>query len=243
MFFVKGLVLASYKYRDYDLMCKVLTEKGVLSCKIVGALRKNNKNNYLANKFTIANLELYRGGHGGYKIKTGETLKTYINIFTDYKALYCLNFMTEISLRAVILEDFDILFQAIERYLDLLEEGFSHIIIALCYLVLVFESTGYKDFFETCYSCGEKRPIVGYSKVIESFVCEHCFMPNQKKFDETELKIYNFFKNKEFLHPEKLDITEAEAKKAFEFFYNVYTNIYITRLQSVWLLLEKSLQL
>lgn len=93
----KGYLLNCTKYRDLDLICEFLTEKGLITFINRGALKQNSKLNCNIYRLCYLEIELYKGNQKYYMIRNLNLIKsTNINdVNLVNAALY--NFLIEIT--------------------------------------------------------------------------------------------------------------------------------------------------
>ncbi len=94
----QGYLLNCTKYRDSDLICEFLTEKGLVTFVNRGALKQNSKLNCNIYRLCFLEIELYKGNQKYYMIRNLKLIKsTNLNdINLENAAFY--NFLTEITM-------------------------------------------------------------------------------------------------------------------------------------------------
>lgn len=194
-----GLIISSTKYKDFDAIINVLFEDNLDSILIRGAYRKNNANFSFTNTMLLANLEIYKGKVGGYKLKNGKILNSYQNIYSNYYSIVVLNLINEVLRKCLIDIEFNKIYKLTLTTLKGLDE-FKNPDKCLCFFLLkLTKLLGAQLNLDECVRSKEKNNLCAISFIDGGAISVDMVNDEDMAVDITTMNILkNIYKNDSF---------------------------------------------
>ncbi len=128
-----GYIINCIQYKDYDLICELLTKNGVITFLNKSGLKNNNKLNCNCYKLSYVEVDLYKGNQKYYKIKDLKVLKYCDIIDSNFEKNAFYNFIIEILSNHLKYDYFDyVIFDELDKIINLLNSNsynYSNIIM------------------------------------------------------------------------------------------------------------------
>ena len=179
----EAVVLRSIRYAEADCVLHLYTlERGRIGAIAKGVRKTKSRFGARLEPFSHADLLLHEGRGELHTVRGAELLRSHDASRTDGYRLAVGHIGLEAMLRLFVEQDANApAFHALSRFLDLLDGVDSRLPAqpALDPLVLSFQLkllwlSGYLPHLTGCASCGEERPLVGFSAQAGGGVCADC---------------------------------------------------------------------
>ena len=169
---VKGIVLSRTDYKENDVILNVLTTNNeLLSIYARGIRKSKSKNSYACNLLTISDFTYQAKNKKIPLLITGNTLKTYQDIYDDYDLIIVATLMANIV--AEILnydENWLNAYEFINSYLEKLNKKNNLVLIFSVFLVEILHQLGININVDGCAFCNHLS-VVGIDINLGGFVC------------------------------------------------------------------------
>ena len=181
---VKGIVLGGVSYKDKDKILSVYSlEKGLISCKLVGALGAKAKLKNVKEPFCFAELNLTSKNSDFYTIKNANIIDSFFPIIENIDNYFYGCAILEILKKVGSNQANQPLFLQILKALKSIayDEIDAKLVISK-YLISIFEAMGYALSLEKCACCGDS--FVGkryFNSASGEIVCFSCKMFNSEE--------------------------------------------------------------
>jgi len=179
----EAVVLRSIRYAEADCVLHLYTlERGRIGAIAKGVRKTKSRFGARLEPFSHAELLLHEGRGELHTVRGAELVHSHDRSRTDGYRLAVGHIGLEAMLRLFVEQDANSpAFYALTRFLDLLDDVESRLPAqpALEPLVLSFQLkllwlSGYLPHLTGCASCGEERPLVGFSAKAGGGVCTEC---------------------------------------------------------------------
>jgi DNA repair protein RecO (recombination protein O) len=179
----EAVVLRSIRYAEADCVLHLYTlERGRIGAIAKGVRKTKSRFGARLEPFSHAELLLHEGRGELHTVRGAELVRPHDASRTDGYRLAVGHIALEAMLRLFVEQDANApAFHALTRFLDLLDSIDSRLPAqpALDPLVLSFQLkllwlSGYLPHLAGCASCGEERPLVGFSAEAGGGVCAEC---------------------------------------------------------------------
>ena len=138
-----GYLISTTKYKDYDLICELLTEKGLITFINRGALKSNSKLNCNVYKLCFINVELYKGNQRYFMIRDVKLIKSINLNNANYENMSFYNFICEITLILCKNESFDLnLYEDFKNTIDSINLNVQKFYYVLSYFIYILNNSG-----------------------------------------------------------------------------------------------------
>lgn len=189
---IDGLVLRVNPYRDFDAMVTVINEHSTYAFLARGVRKVQSKNCFSILPFAYSHFDLMKT-KDGLSLKTGSIKNSYSKIRDSYVGLAMFDFMSEATTRFLQETELHHAYPSIKKILELLDEGFDHLTLAIIYLAFILNESGYGWNVGSCQKCGQKDDIVALNTSTGGFMCRECFDgQNGAKLTPRLLKIIRY---------------------------------------------------
>ncbi len=190
---IKGIVLSSYDYAEYDKIVKILSyEKGIITIFANGVCKLKSKNKFSLGILSVSEFEIFWKTKGISKLKRGILIKSGYLISQNYYGYLLVIMILEIIDQTTFTNDNHMqIYTFLEETLLKWDwDSLKQKIAFIAYKCL--EYNGSKFDLNNCYYCHTKNNIKAFLYDKNAFICWYCL--NQRKINK---KKYN--DNIEFL--------------------------------------------
>jgi DNA repair protein RecO (recombination protein O) len=179
----EAVVLRSIRYAEADCVLHLYTlDRGRIGAIAKGVRKTKSRFGARLEPFSHAELLLHEGRGELHTVRGAELVRSHDPSRTDGYRLAVGHVGLEAMLRLFVEQDANApAFHALTRFLDLLDDVDARLPAqpALEPLVLSFQLkllwlSGYLPHLSGCASCGEERPLVGFSAASGGGVCAEC---------------------------------------------------------------------
>ena len=179
----EAVVLRSIRFAEADCVLHLYTlERGRIGAIAKGVRKTKSRFGARLEPFSHADLLLHEGRGELHTVRGADLVRSHDACRTDGYRLAVGHIGLEAMLRLFVEQDANApAFNALTRFLDLLDGVESRLPAqpALDPLVLSFQLkllwvSGYLPHLTGCASCGEERPLIGFSAQAGGGVCESC---------------------------------------------------------------------
>lgn len=181
---VQGLVLGGVTYKEKDKILTVYTlEKGLISCKLVGALNAKAKLKNVKEPFCFAELNLASKSADFYTITSANIIDTFYPIIEDIDNYFYGCAILEILKKVGQTFSNQPLFLETLKALKAIAYDKIDAKVVLCkYLISIFQAMGYALSLDKCAVCGDR--FLGkrfFNSASGEIVCFSCKMLNAEE--------------------------------------------------------------
>lgn len=174
---VNGIVFKRKKYREADLLVKIMTkDNGIISLIVKGALKPNSKLNSATLLFSYGNYVIYTSGKGLSVLRTFKEVKQYNNLYQDLTKTAYASFIFDIIDHA-FLE-----YQPLAKYYELVSLAIQKInsdadpeMITQIVQMQALAAYGVEPELRRCVICKKTQGIFDYSIKLGGIVCSDHF--------------------------------------------------------------------
>lgn len=174
---VHGIVFQRQKFRDFDLLVRLMTqEKGFITLLVKGGLRPKSKLAASTMTFSLGEYVIFGSGRGISNLRTVKAAKQLKALYSDLTKNAYASFIMDLARHAFIE------YQNIGSYFDLLSWGLKRIngesdpeIITQIIQLKLLDAYGLAPNLNCCVICGKKKGNFDYSIASGGLICSDHF--------------------------------------------------------------------
>lgn len=180
---VQGIIFKRRKYKDTDLIVKIMTKNnGIISLIVKGAMRPKSKLNAATLNFSYGTYVIYTSGHGLSSLRTYKEVKQLDGIYDDLIKNAYASFILDLIDHAFVE------YQPIGKYYDLadfaihkINEGVDPEIITQIVQMQLLTAFGVQPELRHCLICKKERGVFDYSIKLGGVICSDHFNDVQSR--------------------------------------------------------------
>lgn len=180
---VQGIIFKRRKYKDTDLIVKIMTKNnGIISLIVKGAMRPKSKLNAATLNFSYGTYVIYTSGHGLSSLRTYKEVKQLDGIYDDLIKNAYTSFILDLIDHAFVE------YQPIGKYYDLadfaihkINEGVDPEIITQIVQMQLLTAFGVQPELRHCLICKKERGVFDYSIKLGGVICSDHFNDVQSR--------------------------------------------------------------
>lgn len=180
---VQGIIFKRRKYKDTDLIVKIMTKNnGIISLIVKGAMRPKSKLNAATLNFSYGTYVIYTSGHGLNSLRTYKEVKQLDGIYDDLIKNAYASFILDLIDHAFVE------YQPIGKYYDLadfaihkINEGVDPEIITQIVQMQLLTAFGVQPELRRCLICKKERGVFDYSIKLGGVICSDHFNDVQSR--------------------------------------------------------------
>ncbi len=180
---VQGIIFKRRKYKDTDLIVKIMTKNnGIISLIVKGAMRPKSKLNAATLNFSYGTYVIYTSGHGLSSLRTYKEVKQLDGIYDDLIKNAYASFILDLIDHAFIE------YQPIGKYYDLadfaihkINEGVDPEIITQIVQMQLLTAFGVQPELRHCLICKKEQGRFDYSIKLGGVICSDHFNDVQSR--------------------------------------------------------------
>lgn len=180
---VQGIIFKRRKYKDTDLIVKIMTKNnGIISLIVKGAMRPKSKLNAATLNFSYGTYVIYTSGHGLSSLRTYKEVKQLDGIYDDLIKNAYASFILDLIDHAFVE------YQPIGKYYDLadfaihkINKGVDPEIITQIVQMQLLTAFGVQPELRHCLICKKERGVFDYSIKLGGVICSDHFNDVQSR--------------------------------------------------------------
>lgn len=180
---VQGIIFKRRKYKDTDLIVKIMTKNnGIISLIVKGAMRSKSKLNAATLNFSYGTYVIYTSGHGLSSLRTYKEVKQLDGIYDDLIKNAYTSFILDLIDHAFVE------YQPIGKYYDLadfaihkINKGVDPEIITQIVQMQLLTAFGVQPELRHCLICKKERGVFDYSIKLGGVICSDHFNDVQSR--------------------------------------------------------------
>lgn len=180
---VQGIIFKRRKYKDTDLIVKIMTKNnGIISLIVKGAMRPKSKLNAATLNFSYGTYVIYTSGHGLSSLRTYKEVKQLDGIYDDLIKNAYASFILDLIDHAFVE------YQPIGKYYDLadfaihkINEGVDPEIITQIVQMQLLTAFGVQPELRHCLICKKEQGRFDYSIKLGGVICSDHFNDVQSR--------------------------------------------------------------
>lgn len=180
---VQGIIFKRRKYKDTDLIVKIMTKNnGIISLIVKGAMRPKSKLNAATLNFSYGTYVIYTSGHGLSSLRTYKEVKQLDGIYDDLIKNAYTSFILDLIDHAFVE------YQPIGKYYDLadfaihkINEGVDPEIITQIVQMQLLTAFGVQPELRHCLICKKEPGRFDYSIKLGGVICSDHFNDVQSR--------------------------------------------------------------
>lgn len=201
VFSVEGIVLSRLKQKEHDAYVHMLTDQGLFSVYVRGALKIGTAFGSCSQEYCLGQYVLARSAQGNLALREGK-VEDILLPEANLEAMLVSSLLSEFCLKALQQEEGAALYPWLKDGLLAIKKGFDPLSIALLYLSEGCRLGGYSFDPHQCASCGEAASFSAFDPREGGFLCENCRLEKGlPPSDETYLRVLSHaFKGERWLY-------------------------------------------
>ena len=180
---VQGIIFKRRKYKDTDLIVKIMTKNnGIISLIVKGAMRPKSKLNAATLNFSYGTYVIYTSGHGLSSLRTYKEVKQLDRIYEDLIKNAYTSFILDLIDHAFVE------YQPIGKYYDLadfaihkINKGVDPEIITQIVQMQLLTAFGVQPELRHCLICKKEQGRFDYSIKLGGVICSDHFNDVQSR--------------------------------------------------------------
>lgn len=239
---VKGIVLGGINYKEKDKILSVFTlEKGLISCKLVGALSAKAKLKFVKEPFCFAdfilNLKNITSFNDAiYTITSANVIESFYDLTLDYEKYVCGCAILEIIKKVAQKENpNELLFiETIKALKVLTFDNIDPQLVLTKFMVSIFQAMGYALSLNKCSCCGDNfigKRFFNYES--GDIVCLSCKRPNAVEISSLLHANLRLAHETEYENLKNLKLKKEGLKQALNLLVNNFERRFETLISSV----------
>lgn len=180
---VQGIIFKRRKYKDTDLIVKIMTKNnGIISLIVKGAMRPKSKLNAATLNFSYGTYVIYTSGHGLSSLRTYKEVKQLDGIYDDLIKNAYASFILDLIDHAFVE------YQPIGKYYDLadfaihkINKGVDPEIITQIVQMQLLTAFGVQPELRHCLICKKEQGRFDYSIKLGGVICSDHFNDVQSR--------------------------------------------------------------
>ncbi|PPE06409.1 DNA repair protein RecO [Mesoplasma corruscae] len=192
---IKGIVLKSFDFQDFDKIVTIYSDKfGKMSFIALGVNKPTSKNMYSLNSFSFSEFEIFksRSVYSLSKLKTGRLLESNLGLTKIYNNYLFASIISTIMLQEqhFIGKNYTI-YKMLEKSINNIANNKNPFSNLVWFIFYILKFLGGEWDLSKCYVCNQKNRI--YRRFDFSnygLVCANCFDPSKEKKQSVEFIDY-----------------------------------------------------
>ncbi|MBO4412978.1 MAG: DNA repair protein RecO [Clostridia bacterium] len=180
---VHGLVLGGVTYKEKDKILNVYSlEKGIISCKLIGALKSNAKLKNVKEPFCFAELYLTSKNADFYTITSANIIDSFYPITENIENYFYGCAILEILKKVGQQANQPLFLETLKALKAIAYDKIDAKLVLSKYLISIFQAMGYALALDRCAVCGDR--FVGkryFNSASGEIVCFSCKMFNAEE--------------------------------------------------------------
>ncbi len=186
---IVGIVARLTPFKEKDAMINIVSPERTFSFLARGVLGIASKNMASVQPFTQSRFLLTKGKEG-LSLRSGMVLESYANAKEKLEGLTTMSFIGELTNKVIGSEEAPKIYESLTKVLELLDQGFHSLTIALLYFAATMKAAGYGLEVTKCVISGQRSDISAISYLDGGFVATPYFdAVSHQKCSERKLKI------------------------------------------------------
>lgn len=174
---VEGVIFKRQKYKEADLLVKILTRaNGIITLVVRGALRPKSRLSASVMNFSYGRYVIYTRGKGLSNLRTYKEVKQFTNLYSDLGKTAYASFILDLIDHAFVE------YQPVGKYYELaflalqkINAGFDPEVITQIVQMKMLSAYGVEPELRQCLICGKVRGIFDYSIKLGGIICSDHF--------------------------------------------------------------------
>lgn len=174
---VEGIIFKRQKYKEADLLAKILTKQsGIITLIVRGALKPKSRLASAVMNFSYGKYVIYTNGHGLSSLRTYREIKQFTALYEDMTANAYASFILDLIDHAFaeyqpVGQYYQLAFLALQK----LNQGFDPEIISQLVQMQLLAAYGVEPQLRHCLICGKEKGIFDYSIKRGGIICSDHF--------------------------------------------------------------------
>lgn len=174
---VQGIIFKRQKYKEADLLAKIMTKQsGIITLIVKGALRPKSRLSAATLNFSVGTYVIYTSGHGLSNLRTYKEVKQFDGLYRDLTKNAYTSFIFDLIDHAFVE------YQPIGKYYDLalfalkkINAGVDSEMITQIVQMKMLNAYGVGPELRHCVICGKEKGIFDYSIKLGGVICSDHF--------------------------------------------------------------------
>lgn len=174
---VQGIIFKRQKYKEADLLAKIMTKQdGIITLIVKGALRPKSQLSAATLSFSMGTYVIYTNGHGLSNLRTYKEVKQFDGLYRDLTKNAYTSFIFDLIDHAFVE------YQPLGKYYDLavfalkkIDIGVDNEMITQIVQMKMLSAFGVEPELRHCVICGKERGVFDYSIKLGGIVCSDHF--------------------------------------------------------------------
>lgn len=214
---VKGIVLSSYDYKEWDKLVEVFSlELGKITAVLKGCKSPNAKLKFAFQPFCFAEFSIIRLGKF-YQITDAKLIDSFFDLTTDLNTYYLSALVLELASVSVDFEEQNpaIFLLTINTLKHICYDGLPANLVVAKYAQDIMAYLGYKISFSKCSNCGMQYLGKVYLNLDSgAFVCGACKSANSLLISNQAFSLLKILNNTNYDRLGTIKISGSVAKEA-----------------------------
>ena len=221
---INGIVVSASKYKDYDVLCNILTENGIKKVKFSGARRPNAKMAFAAQPFFCGEFLLSSSKEYAIVTQVNQTNDFY-KLATNYEAFVIGSNMLKIAQKIATDETQDILSLLLICLSALEIEEIDFFTVENYYMIKVLQNLGVWNADLRCSACTKTlKSGAILDEGSGALFCKDCASINGMALSSNICEYLFEFSHKSLSELIKLQISDGVKKRANEVLAKIINN-------------------
>lgn len=235
----EGIVTSVTAYRESDGIVNLLTKNGFVTFTAHGILKINAKLTSLCQLYNVVKVDLSQNKKSShYTLQSGETLKSYKNLYENIEAMLTLGFIIELAKKTIDEENISSIYEAILVCLDAILMQKDLRTIRLAFLSHIINNVGLTLNVNECVRCGSKKGIISLSYFDGGFVCHKCLLSTDIQHKPLYIKMARYVMIAPLKEVVEKALPEFECNALFRDFYHFLSEQLDIKLKNFELLVK-----
>ncbi len=174
---VEGLIFKRERYKEADLLVKILTkQEGIITLVVRGALRPKSRLSTSVMNFSYGSYVIYTRGKGLSNLRTYKKVKQFTHLYSDLRETAYASFILDLIDHAFVE------YQPVGKYYQLaflalqkIDAGFDPEMITQIVQMKLLAAYGVEPELRQCLICGKVEGIFDYSIKLGGIICSDHF--------------------------------------------------------------------
>lgn len=174
---VQGIIFKRQKYKEADLLAKIMTKQdGIMTLIVKGALRPKSRLSAATLNFSIGTYVIYTSGKGLSNLRTYKEAKQFDGLYRDLTRNAYISFIFDLIDHAFVE------YQPIGKYYDLvlfalkkIDSGVDAEMITQIVQMKMLAAYGVEPQLKHCVICGKEKGVFDYSIKMGGVICSDHF--------------------------------------------------------------------
>lgn len=179
---VQGIIFKRQKYKEADLLAKIMTRSGIITLIVKGALRPKSRLGACTLNFSYGTYVIYTSGQGLSNLRTYKEVKQFDGIYNDLTKNAYASFILDLIDHAFVeYQPLGKVYDLADFALNKINDGIDPEVITQIVQMKMLQSFGVMPTLDKCVLCGKRQGVFDYSIKLGGVICSDHFATVQSR--------------------------------------------------------------